>query len=78
MAATEMKSHITCRVARSGASRVTNVMPMPESTNTMGRMAGSAPGARKRTATCAAAKATARPMGTIRVENPSAFPCWTT
>ncbi len=44
--ATERKSHITCRTAISGASRVTNVMPMPESTNTMGRIAGSAEGAK--------------------------------
>ena len=39
-------------------------MPTPESTNTMGMMAGSAPGARRRTATWAAANAAKSPSGT--------------
>ena len=70
MAATETKSQITCPIAADGSSlvrRVTNEMPMPESTNTMGRIAGSAPGARKRTAMWATTKATMREMGTASV-----------
>ena len=65
-------------MARSGARRVTNVMPMPESANTMGRMAGSAPGASTRTAMCAAANAAKSPSGTARVVNESAAPVVTT
>ena len=37
---------------------------MPESRNTMGKMAGSAPGANFLTATCAATNAAQSPMGT--------------
>ena len=36
------KSHTTWRIASSGASLVTNAMPMPDNPNTMGIMAGSA------------------------------------
>ena len=65
-------------MADDGARRVTKVMPMPESTKTTGRMAGSAPGARKRTPMCAAAKAAKRPSGTASVLNVSAVPVVTT
>jgi hypothetical protein len=65
--ATETNRMMSCEMARAGARRVTNVMPMPESINTMGRMAGSAPGAKMRTAICAAAKAAKRPIGTASV-----------
>ncbi len=78
MAAMEMKSQSTCLRAKSGARRVTKVMPMPASTNTMGRMAESALGAVRRTAMCAATKATARPMGTSSVVALSASPDCTT
>ena len=61
-------------MARAGARRVTNVMPMPESTKTMGRMAGSAPGAKMRTAMWAAAKAAKRPIGTASVSKEMAAP----
>ncbi len=74
MAATETNSHMTWDMAEFGASRVTKVMPMPESTNTMGRIAGSAPGAKKRTATWAAAKAAKRPRGTETVSSDRAVP----
>ena len=47
--------------------RVTNAMPMPDSAKEMGRMAGSAPGANRRTARCAMTKATKMPRGTPRV-----------
>ena len=43
-------------------------MPVPERAKTMGRMAGSAPGARNLMATWAAAKAAKRPRGTPSVE----------
>ncbi len=48
---------------------MTKVMPMPESANTMGSRAGSAPGAKRRTPMCAAAKAANRPNGTASVWN---------
>ena len=64
--------------AESGARRVTKVMPTPESTKTMGRMAGSAPGAKMRTPICAAAKAAKRPIGTASVVNERAAPVVTT
>ena len=67
MAATETKSQITWPSARSGASLVTKAMPMPESRKTMGRIAGSAPGANLRVATCARANDAVSPMGTARV-----------
>ena len=67
MAATERKSHTTWLTAASGARRVRKVMPVPESAKTMGRIAESAPGARKRMATCAAAKAANSPIGTPSV-----------
>ena len=63
----ETKSQMTWLTARSGARRVRNVMPVPESAKTMGRMAGSAPGARKRMATWAAPKAAKSPSGTPSV-----------
>ena len=65
-------------MARLGARRVTKVMPMPDITNTMGRMAGSAPGAKMRAATCAAAKAANRPSGTASVSKASSAPVVTT
>ncbi len=71
MAATERKSQATWPVARSGARRVTKVMPMPESRKTSGRMAGSAPGARRRMAKWATVKAAKSPMGTERDEKDS-------
>ena len=46
-------------------------MPMPESAKTMGSIAGSAPGARKRMATWAAANAPKSPSGTPSVWMPS-------
>ena len=78
MAATETNSQMTWPMASSGASLVTNVIPMPESTNTMGRIAGSAPGARMRSAMCAATKATMRPMGTASVSRDSCAPVFMT
>ena len=76
--ATDTKSQTTWPVASSGARRVTKVMPMPESTKTMGRMAGSAPGANTRTPMCAAMKATMRPMGTASVVRLSSAPVFIT
>ena len=67
MAATERKSQITWLTAPSGESRVRKVIPTPERAKTMGRMAGSAPGARNLMATWAAAKAANRPIGTPSV-----------
>ena len=58
------KSQTTWLNARLGARRVTNVMPMPASTKVMGRMAGSAPGAKCRTAMWATANAAKSPRGT--------------
>ena len=78
MAAMDTKSHITWLAARSGVRRVTKVMPMPDSRNTSGRMAGSAPGARNRTAMWAATKATMSAMGTNRVERVTVPPSVTT
>ena len=78
MKAIAAKRIISWLMASAGFTRVTNVMPMPESRNTTGRMAGSAPGARKRTAMWAAAKAANRPMGTASVWNESAAPVVTT
>ena len=46
MTTTEIKSQIVWLTARFGESLVTMVIPIPESTNTIGRMAGSAAGAR--------------------------------
>ena len=74
MAAMETKSQMTWPIASSAERRVTNEMPMPESTKTMGRMAGSAPGARMRTPMCAATKAARRPMGTASVWKVSCAP----
>ena len=78
MSATETNKMMSCEMARSGARRVTNVMPMPESTKTMGSMAGSAPGARMRTAICAAAKAANRPIGTASVSKEIVAPAVST
>ena len=78
MAATETNSHTTCPMASSGARRVTNVMPMPERMKTMGSIAGSAPGASRRMAMCAATKATMRPMGTESVSSESCAPVFMT
>ena len=75
MAANRMTSWL---IARLGLTRVTKVMPMPDSANTIGKIAGSAPGAKMRTAICAAAKAAKRPSGTARVWNVSAVPVLTT
>ena len=72
MAATERKSHMTWPVARSGARRVTKVMPTPDSKKTSGRIAGSAPGASLRIARWATVKAPKSPMGTDSEENESA------
>ena len=74
MAATPMNSQVTWPIASLGASLVTKVMPMPDSTKTMGRMAGSAPGARNLMATCATANATNNAMGTASVDTESAAP----
>ena len=74
MAATDRKSQTTWLTEASGARRVTKLMPMPESTRTIGRIAGSAPGARNRMAMWAAAKATTRPMGTASVWTLSSSP----
>ena len=38
--ATETNRMMSCEMARAGARRVTNVMPMPESTKTMGKDGG--------------------------------------
>ena len=46
------------------ASLVTKAMPMPESRKVMGKSAGSALGAKRRTARWAIANATKSPMGT--------------
>ena len=67
MAATETNSHTTWLTAASGARRVRKVIPVPESTKTMGRIAESAPGARKRIATWAAANAANSLSGTPSV-----------
>ncbi len=74
MAATETKSQTTWPTASSGARRVTNVMPMPERMKTMGRIAGSAPGASSRMAMCEATNAAMRPMGTASVSSESSAP----
>ena len=67
----EMKSHITWLTASSGLSLVTKAMPMPERPKVTGSITGSAPGARKRIATWAIAKAAKRPKGTESVSNES-------
>ena len=50
MAAMPMNSHSSWFTAKSGTMRVTNAIPMPDSANEMGRIAGSAAGASRRTA----------------------------
>ena len=74
MAATLTNSQMTWFNARSGARRVTKAMPMPDSTNTMGRMAGSASGARNRMEMCAMMNAPNMPMGTPSVFRPRCSP----
>ena len=78
MAATERKSHSTCPAAWSSESRVTNEMPMPESTKTMGSIAGSAPGASLLMAMWAATNAHTKPTGTPRVVRESCAPVFMT
>ena len=78
MAATERNSQTTWLLASLGARRVTKVMPMPESTNTIGSMAGSAPGASRLMARCATAKAAKSPMGTPSVARLSSTLAFTT
>lgn len=50
MAATPMNSQSSWFTAKSGTMRVTKAMPMPDRANEIGRMAGSAAGASRRTA----------------------------
>ena len=69
-----MKRMMSWLMARSASTRVTNVMPRPESRYVIGRMAGSAPGAKIRTAMCAAVKAAKSPSGTARVWNVMSCP----
>ena len=47
-----------------------NAMPMPDSANAMGRMAGSDLGANLRTAKCTMTNAAKMPMGTPSVVRP--------
>ena len=74
MSAMDTNRMISWFMARLGARRVTKVMPIPERKKTMGRIAGSAPGAKMRAAMCAAVKAANRPMGTASVWNDNAAP----
>ena len=74
MATTLTKSQITWLTARFGASLVTNEMPIPESAKTIGKIAGSASGARKRVAMWAMTKAANSPRGTPSVVSPSCSP----
>ena len=78
MQAMDANRVISWLIARLGARRVTNVMPTPESKNTTGRIAGSAPGAKMRAAMWAAANAANRPRGTASVVNESSVPVVTT
>ena len=78
MRATPRNRKITWPSEASGCRRVTKVMPMPESVNTMGRIAGSAPGAKMRTPIWAAANAANSPSGTASVWKESAAPVVTT
>ena len=61
-------------LSEKGATRVTKAMPMPESANEIGRMAGSASGASMRVAIWATTKAPKMPIGTPRVCMSSACP----
>ena len=54
------------------------VMPTPERTKTMGRMAGSAPGASHLMEMCAARNARQSAMGTPRVERLTSSPAFMT
>lgn len=78
MAAIDKKSHMTWRIASSGARRVTKVMPIPDSKNTTGNIAESAAGAKNLIARCAIAKAAARPIGTASVLNEMSAPVFIT
>ena len=61
-------------LSEKGATRVMKAIPMPESANEIGRMAGSASGASMRVAICATMKAPKMPIGTPRVCMLSACP----
>ena len=69
MNTTPRNSQPTCFMARSGARRVMKAMPMPESANEMGRIAGSAPGASFRMAKWATTKVANMPRGTVRLSS---------
>ncbi len=58
----------------SGTMRVTNAMPMVESAKVMGRMAGSAAGAKMRTAMWATRNAPKIPRGTARFSTVTTMP----
>ena len=78
MHAMAANSHTTWRRAvSSGVRRKTKQMPMPASKNAMGRMPGSACGAKMRVKMCATTKATMRPMGTAKLATVSSVP-WLT